>query len=141
MGCYGRVDAARRQTARGGFEMRDVLRRFQRGEITLDEAEAAIEARQPAPSVPPVGSVLRREAARPSSSLTAIAIALVVLEVCFASLFIWGLMADWSQRPLALVLGAMFFTLGVITDVYRRGFVADKLVVKRRRDKVVPRQD
>ena len=68
MGCYGRVDAARRQTARGGFEMRDVLRRFQRGEITLDEAEAAIEARQPAPSAPPVGSVLRREAARPSGS-------------------------------------------------------------------------
>ncbi len=59
----------------------------------------------------------------------------------FAGLFIEGLFKGWSQRPLALLLGAMFLTLGVITDVYRRGFLPDKLVVKRRRDKIVPRQD
>jgi hypothetical protein len=121
--------------------MRDVLRRFQRGEITLDEAEAAIEAQEVTPSVPRIGTVVRREAARPSTTLTAIAIGLVALVILFAFLFLWGLVADWAQRPLALLLGAMFFTLGVITDVYRRGFMADKLTVKRRRDKVVPRED
>ncbi len=67
--------------------------------------------------------------------------ALVLLEVLFASMFLLGLVDGWDQRPLALVLAAMFMTLGMLTDVYRTGFVADRLVVKRRRDKVVPRQD
>jgi hypothetical protein len=121
--------------------LRDILRRLQRGEITLEEAEAAIEDREVVPSTPSVGTRVRREAATPGAGLTLAFIALVVLEVVFASLFLWGLVDGWDQRPLALFLAAMFMTLGVLTDVYRTGFVADRLVVKRRRDKVVPRQD
>ena len=121
--------------------MRDILRRFQRGEITLDEAEAAIEAREVAPSSPPMGTTLRREAARPGQTLTVVALLLVLMVVVFASMFLWGLLEGWSQRPLALLLGTMFVVLGIVTDVYRRGFMSDRLVVKRRRDKVVPRQD
>ena len=121
--------------------MRDILRRLQRGEMTLEEAEAAIEDREVVPSTPPVGTRVRREAARPGPGLTVAFTALVVLEVVFAGLFLWGLVDGWDQRPLALFLAAMFLTLGVMTDVYRTGFVADRLVVKRRRDKVVPRQD
>ena len=56
-------------------------------------------------------------------------------------MFLWGLVDGWAQRPLALLLAAMFLLLGVMTDVYRTGFMADRLVVKRRKDKVVPRQD
>lgn len=121
--------------------MRDILRRLQRGEISLEEAETAIENREVIPSSPPVGTTLRREAARPGSGLTAAFIALVFLEAVFASMFLWGLVDGWAQRPLALLLAAMFLALGVLTDVYRTGFMADRLVVKRRKDKVVPRQD
>jgi hypothetical protein len=121
--------------------LRDILRRLQRGEITLEEAETAIEDREVAPSTPRVGTLVRREPSRPGPGLTAAFMALVMLEVVFASMFLWGLVEGWDQRPLALFLGAMFLTLGLLTDVYRTGFVADKLVVKRRRDKVVPRQD
>jgi hypothetical protein len=121
--------------------LRDILRRLQRGELTLDEAEAAIVDREVAPSTPPVGTKLRREAARPGRSLTAVTLGLVAMEIVFASMFLWGLLDGWDQRPLALLLGAMFMTLGVVTDVYRRGYTADRLVIKRRRDKVVPRQD
>jgi len=88
-----------------------------------------------------MGTVMRREGARPSLALVAVTMGLVVLELLFASMFLVGLLDGWSQRPLALLLGAMFLTLGVITDVYRRGFLPDKLVVKRRREKILPRQD
>jgi len=88
-----------------------------------------------------MGTVMRRESARPSAALVAVALGLVVVELLFASMFLVGLFDGWSQRPLALVLGAMFLTLGVITDVYRRGFLPDKLVVKRRRENILPRQD
>lgn len=121
--------------------MRDILRRLQRGEISLEKAEAAIEAREVIPSSPSMGITVRREAARPGPGLTAAYIALVMLEVVFASMFLWGLVDGWDQRPLALLLAAMFLTLGVLTDIYRTGFMADRLVVKRRKDKVVPRQD
>jgi hypothetical protein len=121
--------------------LRDILRRLQRGELTLDEAEAAIEAREVAPSTPAMGTTIRREGARPGEALTYISLGLVMLEVLFASMFLWGLVDGWSQRPLALILGAMFLTLGILTDIYRRGFLADRLIVKRRRDKVVPRGD
>ena len=109
--------------------------------MTLEEAEAAIEDREAVPSTHPVGTVVRREPARPGTGLTAAFMLLVVLEVLFASMFVWGIFDGWDQRPLALILAAMFLTLGVLTDVYRMGFMADRLVVKRRRDKVVPRQD
>ena len=121
--------------------MRDILRRLQRGELTLEEAEAAIEDREVVPSTPRAGTTVRREPSRPGVGLTAVFTALVGLEVLFASMFLWGLVDGWDQRPLALILAATFLTLGVMTDVYRSGFVADQLVVKRRRDKVVPRQD
>jgi len=88
-----------------------------------------------------MGTVVRRESARPRAELVAIAMGLVAVELLFATMFLWGLLDGWSQRPLALLLGAMFLTLGVITDVYRRGFLPDKLVVKRRREKILPRQD
>jgi protein-S-isoprenylcysteine O-methyltransferase Ste14 len=121
--------------------LRDILRRLQRGEITLDEAQAAIEVREVTPSKPAVSTTVRREAARPEGAITAIFMALVVLEVLFASMFLWGLLEGWSQRPLALLLAAMFLILGVLTDIYRTAFTSDRLIIKRRRDKVVPRQD
>jgi len=127
--------------AGGALIVRDVLRRLQRGELTIDEAQAELAAREVAPSRPPMGTVVRRESARPRVELVAIALGLVAVELLFALLFLWGLLDGWSQRPLALLLGAMFLTLGVITDVYRRGFLPDRLVVKRRRDKILPRQD
>jgi hypothetical protein len=109
--------------------------------MTLEEAEAAIEDREVIPSTPSMGTTVRRQAARPGQGLTMSFWSLVVLEVVFASMFLWGLIDGWDQRPLALVLAAVFLTLGVMTDLYRTGFMPDKLVVKRRKDKVVPRQD
>jgi hypothetical protein len=109
--------------------------------MTIDEAEAELEAREVVPSRPPMGTVVRREAGRPTAALVAIVMGLVLVELLFAGMFLWGIFDGWSQRPLALVLGAMFLTLGVITDVYRRGFMPDKLVVKRRREKLLPRRD
>ncbi len=121
--------------------MRDILRRLQRGDLSLEEAEAAIEAKEVSPSSPSMGTTVRREAARPTGALSFVFMSMVLLEVVFASLFLWGLVDGWSQRPLALILAGMFLVLGVITDIYRMGYSADKLIVKRRRDKVVPRQD
>lgn len=121
--------------------MRDILRRLQRGEISLEEAETAIEDREVVPSTPRVGTLVRREPPRAGGALTVAFTALVVLEVTFASMFLWGLIDGWDQRPSALLLAAMFMTLGVMTDVYRTGFMADKLVVKRRKDKMVPGKD
>lgn len=67
------------------------------------------------------------------------------LMVIFVGLFVQGMMegvgtgdtaaAVSAQRWLALWLAMAFFDLGIVLLLYRRYFMPDKLIVKRRRRK------
>lgn len=62
------------------------------------------------------------------------------LDVVFGILFVLGILLRWSQQWVALVGGMLFLSLGVALDLYRRYFVPDVLVVKRRWKKFITRR-
>lgn len=92
-----------------------------------------------------VGSVVYYEppSRHPWAGLTIFV--LTILMVVFVGLFVQGVVEDIgvgdtadavsAQRWLALWLAMAFFDLGIILLIYRRYFMPDKLIVKRRRRK------
>ena len=64
---------------------------------------------------------------------------LLVVQLLYDTLFIYGLLEGWNQPRLAVVIGMAMLTFGLMLDFYRRSFLPDVLETKRRRDKVVPR--
>ncbi|SUZ76803.1 uncharacterized protein METZ01_LOCUS29657 [marine metagenome] len=64
---------------------------------------------------------------------------LLVVQLLYDALFIYGLIEEWDQPFLSFVIGMAMLTFGLMLDLYRRSFLPDVLETKRRRDKVVPR--
>lgn len=62
---------------------------------------------------------------------------LALLEVVFAVLFIWGLVTGENsvkeQQALAFWLGSAFLTLAMILSLYRKFFLPDVMLVKKRK--------
>jgi len=86
------------------------------------------------------GDIHRYEPPR-ESVVAAIAIVLLtVLEVVIVGLFTWGLVDGWGLTEvgniyLGSLLGFMFMNLGVILALYRKEFLPDVMIVKKRRRK------
>ena len=85
------------------------------------------------------GEIVRYEPApEPLAGAIAIAI-LTVVNVVFILLFGWGLLAGWNspvaQQVEGFWLASAFTTTAFILAIYRRWFLPDILVVKRRRKK------
>jgi hypothetical protein len=86
------------------------------------------------------GSIHRYE---PASESTAAAIGIVlltVLEVVFVGMFTYGLATGWGYDPfgnmfLGGLLTAIFVDLAFILVLYRKEFLPDVMVVKKRRRK------
>ena len=64
---------------------------------------------------------------------------LLVVQLLYDTLFIYGLLEGWNQPFLSFVIGMALLTFGLLLDLYRRSFLPAVLETKRRRDKVVPR--
>jgi vacuolar-type H+-ATPase subunit I/STV1 len=64
---------------------------------------------------------------------------LMVVQLLYDALFIFGLIEGWDQTFLSFIIGMAMLTFGLMLDLYRRSFLPDVLETKRRRDKVVPR--
>lgn len=62
---------------------------------------------------------------------------LTIIEVVFAGLFIFGLVSGWNtvkdQQLLAFWLGSALLTLGAILSLYRKFFLPDVMIVKKRK--------
>ncbi|MGQ0536852.1 MAG: DUF7318 family protein [Methanobacteriota archaeon] len=91
------------------------------------------------PKEVPWGTVTRNEPApEPLSVAVAIAI-LTVAEVVFVGLFLYGIVSGANsildQQIMAFWLGSAFLVLTLILVLYRRYFLPDVMVVKRRRAK------
>ena len=62
---------------------------------------------------------------------------LLVLELMYDALFIYGILENWDQQFLSFTLAMAFLIFGLMIDFYRRSFMPDILEVKKRRRKVI----
>jgi hypothetical protein len=86
------------------------------------------------------GAVHRYEPANESIAAAIAIVLLTVLEVVFVGMFTYGLTAGWGYDPfgnmfLGGLLTAVFIDLAFILLLYRKEFLPDVMVVKKRRRK------
>jgi len=86
------------------------------------------------------GDIHRYEPARESTA-AAIAIALLtIVQVAFVGVFTFGLVSGWGTDPvgnmfLGFLLAMIFVDLAFILVLYRKEFLPDVMIVKKRRRK------
>ena len=86
------------------------------------------------------GLIHRYEPARESTAAAIAIVLLTVLEVVFIGLFTYGLVVGWSFTEfgnmfLGGVLTVIFVDLAFILVLYRKEFLPDVMIVKKRRRK------
>jgi hypothetical protein len=86
------------------------------------------------------GDIHRYEPARESTAAAIAIVVLTLLEVVFVFMFAWGLVSGWAIDPvgnmfLGGMLAAVFIDLSFILLLYRKEFLPDVMVVKKRRRK------
>ncbi len=86
------------------------------------------------------GDIHRYEPARESTAAAIAIVLLTLLEVVFVFMFAWGLVSGWAIDPignmfLGGLLAAVFLDLAFVLMLYRKEFLPDVMVVKKRRRK------
>ena len=87
-----------------------------------------------------VGAIHRYEPPRESTAALIAIVLLTVVEVVFVGLFTYGLVAGWGFSEfgnmfLGGLLAAIFIDLSFILLLYRKEFLPDVMIVKKRRRK------
>lgn len=86
------------------------------------------------------GDVVRYEGRRPPRIAAFALVSLVGVELVYVLLFLWGLtFGDYrepiGQQVMAFWLGMIFLTFALILLLYRRFFLPDVIIVKKRHPK------
>jgi hypothetical protein len=86
------------------------------------------------------GDIHRYEPAPESTAATIAIVLLTIIEVVLVALFTWGLVAGLGLDPtgnmyLGFLLAAIFIDLSFILLLYRKEFLPDVMIVKKRRRK------
>jgi hypothetical protein len=86
------------------------------------------------------GDIHRYEPARESTAAAIAIVLLTIIEVVFVFLFTYGLVSGWGLTDtgnmfLGAVLAVIFVDLAFILALYRKEFLPDVVVVKKRRRK------
>lgn len=86
------------------------------------------------------GSIHRYEPARESTAAAIAIVLLTIIEVVFVGMFTYGLSTGWGRDPfgnmfLGGILTVIFIDLSFILLLYRKEFLPDVMVVKKRRRK------
>jgi hypothetical protein len=86
------------------------------------------------------GDIHRYEPARESTAATIAIVLLTVIEIVFVALFAWGLLSGLGVDPLGnmylgFLLAVIFIDLSFILLLYRKEFLPDVMIVKKRRRK------
>jgi hypothetical protein len=86
------------------------------------------------------GDIHRYEPARESTAAAIAIVLLTMLQVALVALFTWGLFAGWGLSPrgnmfLGFLLAVIFIDLAFILLLYRKEFLPDVMIVKKRRRK------
>lgn len=88
----------------------------------------------------PYGDIHRYEPARESTPAAIAIVLLTLIEVVLIGLFTYGLLDGWGLTEvgnmfLGFVLGLIFIDLAFIFALYRKEFLPDVMIVKKRRRK------
>ena len=86
------------------------------------------------------GDIHRYEPARESTAAAVAIVLLTLVEVVFIGLFTYGLVTGWGLTPLGNmylggILAVIFIDLAFILVLYRKEFLPDVMIVKKRRRK------
>ncbi len=86
------------------------------------------------------GDIHRYEPARESTAAAIAIVLLTAVEVVFVSMFVYGLVNGWGLSDtgnmfLGGLLAAVFVDLAFILALYRKEFLPDVMIVKKRRRK------
>jgi len=86
------------------------------------------------------GDIHRYEPARESTAAAIAIVLLTVIEVVFVGLFAYGLVGGWGYSELGnmylgTLLALIFIDLSFILMLYRKEFLPDVMIVKKRRRK------
>ena len=86
------------------------------------------------------GDIHRYEPARESTAAAVAIVLLTIVEVVFVGLFAYGLVNGWGTEEvgnmyLGAVLAIIFIDLAFVLLLYRKEFLPDVMIVKKRRRK------
>lgn len=86
------------------------------------------------------GDIHRYEPARESTAAAIAIVLLTIVEVVMVAAFSYGMVAGWGYDPvgnmyLGFLLAAIFVDLAFVLLLYRKEFLPDVMIVKKRRRK------
>jgi len=89
------------------------------------------------------GDIHRYEPAGESTAAAIAIVLLTIVEIVFVGLFAFGIASGWAAGPagepanmfLGTILGLIFIDLAFILALYRKEFLPDVMIVKKRRRK------
>ena len=114
-------------------EVNEILEKVAKGELTSEDAQKILGTYKDEE----LGKELRNIPGKEQLEIFAIVLALLLLELMYDSLFIYGSMEGWDQQFLSFTIGMAFLIMGLMIDFYRRSFMPDVLEAKKRRRKVI----
>ena len=114
-------------------EVNEVLEKVSKGELTTEDAQKLLGTYKDEE----LGKELRNVPGKEQLEIFAIILVLLLLELMYDSLFIYGILENWDQQFLSFTIAMAFLILGLMLDFYRRSFMPDVLEAKKRRRKVI----
>ena len=114
-------------------EVNEVLEKVSKGELTTEDAQKLLGTYKD----DELGKELRNVPGKEQLEIFAIILVLILLELMYDSLFIYGILENWDQQFLSFTIAMAFLILGLMLDFYRRSFMPDVLEAKKRRRKVI----
>ena len=118
-------------------EVNEVLEKVSKGELTTEDAQKLLGTYKDEE----LGKELRNVPGKEQLEIFAIILVLILLELMYDSLFIYGILENWDQQFLSFTIAMAFLVLGLVLDFYRRSFMPDVLEAKKRRRKVITKLD
>ena len=114
-------------------EVNEILEKVAKGELTTEDAQKILGTYKDEE----LGKELRNIPGKEQLEIFAIVFILLLLELMYDSLFIYGILENWDQQFLSFTIAMAFLILGLMIDFYRRSFMPDVLEAKKRRRKVI----
>ena len=114
-------------------EVNEILEKVAKGELTTEDAQKILGTYKDEE----LGKELRNIPGKEQLEIFAIVFILLLLELMYDSLFIYGILEDWDQQFLSFTIAMAFLILGLMIDFYRRSFMPDVLEAKNQRRKVI----
>ena len=114
-------------------EVNEIIEKVAKGELTSEDAQKILGTYKDEE----LGKELRNIPGKEQLEVFAIILSLLLLELMYDSLFIYGIMEGWNQQFLSFTIGMAFLIMGLMVDFYRRSFMPDVLEAKKRRRKVI----